>query len=92
LQVYCSNSLISTFLKPCLLQPQKLYLGVALLLLRLSFPYHQFHEQQALDSEKSGNWFAAAFHLKSILNIKKDDTAAQQRLDKAQKMLSSQRK
>lgn len=55
-------------------------------------PDPDWHEQQALDSEKSGNWFAATFHWKSILNIKRDDTAAQQRLDNAQKMLSSQRK
>jgi hypothetical protein len=55
-------------------------------------PDPDWHELQALDSEKSGNWFAAAFHLKSILNIKKNDTVAQQRLDNAQEMLSSQRK
>ena len=46
-----------------------------------------WHLDQADESEKNNQWFAAAFHLRKLIEIKPSNAAAKKRLQVAEKYL-----
>ncbi|HVS38451.1 MAG TPA: WD40 repeat domain-containing protein [Gemmataceae bacterium] len=57
---------------------------------RLALQHHLWHEQQAADAEKAGQWFAARFHLNQLLKDDPNNAGLLRRRDAAEAHLKRQ--